>query len=45
MTDGSAACLDICLLLSKSWQEEVWLQCDRLPRERVLTPVVDVSPA
>lgn len=43
MTDGPAACLDICLPLSKSWQEEVWLQCDRLPRERVLTPVLDVS--
>lgn len=45
MTDGPAACLDICLPLSKSWQEEVWLQCDRLPRERVLTLIIDVSPA
>lgn len=43
MTDGPAACLDICLLLSKLGQEEVCLQCDRLPREPVLTPVIDVA--
>lgn len=43
LTDGPAACLDICLPLHSPWQEEVWLQCDRLPQEHVLTPVRDIS--